>query len=157
MRGFPLLNLIIALLISGAVLLPLVNRATRITAANTPLNATQPVATAQQEETVTTHVSMRFVHAPARITVTAGGKALISHAAGTDSELAFEDTIPMPVTENRTRTELNVTITWPPGTPDSVAELKIEPEAMEARSANVWGSGAAADEWITFSWKGETR
>lgn len=152
MRGFPLLNLIIALLLSGAVLLPLVNRATRIDAAQVAAAKPSPAADAVAQS-VPARVSLRFVHAPAQVTVSADGKVLLSYTGS--AELAFEETVPLPLSENRI--ELTAVITWPPGTPDSVAELTVEPEGLESRTANIWSSNAAADELVSFSWKGGAR
>lgn len=150
MRGFPLLNLIAALLVSGLVILPLVHRATRVAARPRPAAAPAPDATAS----VNAHFSLRFVHAPGSITLSAGDRPLATLRPSGPETLIFSGTLPLPLTENRT--EIQVDIRWPEGTPDTVAELLIEPDGREARSANIWSSGPVAGELVTFSWKGET-
>jgi len=148
MRGFPFLNLLIALVVSGVVVWPLVWRSTQTAAI-----VAAPVPDAPEggkEAGVPARVSLRFVHAPASVKLMADGKALHEWTAPAGATV-LEESVKLPMEEERT--ELTVQITWPAGTPKSVAELKVEPDGREPRVANVWGADGAADELITLTWK----
>jgi hypothetical protein len=148
MRGFPFLNLLIALILSGAVLLPLVWRSTRGTSA--PV-AVRDEETAPAENTVPAHVSLRFVHAPSKVRLTAGSTVLREWATP-EGALLLEDTLPLPLSEERT--EFGLKIEWPPGTTDPTnVVLEMEPERRESRKAVYWSSGGVVDEIDSFTWK----
>jgi hypothetical protein len=147
MRGFPFFNLIICLFLCGGVLLPLVYRATTVPAAAIPTPA--PVATATHASRVPAHVSLHFVHAPVGARLKAGDKMLHEWKPGKpDTEL--EEDVTLPISEGRS--EFTVQIEWPAGTPATVAELRVEPDGLPARTANIWGTGSA-DEVIALTWK----
>lgn len=145
MRGFPFLNLLIALVVSGAVLLPLVWRATRVNAAPALTVAEDAVPAGR----VPSHVSLRFVHAPAKVRLTAGDVLL--HEWTAPGSALLEESVALPLSDDRT--EFNVQIEWPAGTPETNVVLQVEPEGREARKEVVWSSGGAADELITLTWK----
>lgn len=151
MRGFPFLNLIISLLLSGAVVFPLVYRATRVAARD----VVEKSAAAPEERAPFTpaHVSLRFDHTPQKVSLRSGGQLLhewTAPAAGA----TLEESIRLPLTDGRA--ELAVRIDWPAGTQGTpVAELRVEPDGMASRSANIWSAGGTADEVVTLSWKGD--
>ena len=68
--------------------------------------------------------------------------------------LLLEDSISLPLHDDRA--EFTVQIQWPAGTPEPFAELRVEPDGLAARTANIWSSSESADELITLTWKGET-
>lgn len=149
MRGFPLLNLLLALFLSGAVLLPLVFRATRVV----PVAA---VETARPEapgaaEGISSYVSLRFVHAPVSVRLMNGGDVL-KEWADAGGALLLDDTMQLPFNERRS--EFTVAVTWPAGTPMTMVEITLEPDGLAARKVNVWSEGAAADELVTLTWEG---
>jgi hypothetical protein len=43
-------------------------------------------------------------------------------------------------------------VEWPEGTPDTVAEVTIEPDGLAAQTVNVWGTGGRAEEIVSVSW-----
>jgi len=47
---------------------------------------------------------------------------------------------------------LQVSITWPEGTPETAALLTLQAEGKEDRTHTLWGSGEVTEE-ITFNWK----
>lgn len=150
MRGFPLLNLLIALLLFGAVLWPLVHHATKVTPA---IHDHGPVAQTEKITAgISSRVSLRLVHAAQSIRLLSENSILHDWrpAAG---ELLLEDSISMPMNDGRS--EFTVQIEWPAGTPDTVAELRVEPDGLPARTANVWSSGGTAEEVMALSWKGD--
>jgi hypothetical protein len=150
MRGFPLLNLLAALLICGAVILPLVYRATEASRVpRTLLESDQPATAPSATPVINTHVSLRFVHVPEKIVLNCNDQPLLTKES--PGALSVEDTIELPVAEGRA--ELQALITWPDGTPYTVVELKLEPDGLAGRNANVWSTGTTADEIVTFSWR----
>jgi hypothetical protein len=151
MRGFPFFNLIICLLLCGGVLLPLVYRATQVTAAAAPVP--EPVAAAAPGGSVPAHVSLRFVHAPVSARLKAGDKVLHEWKPDQPDTELDEDVI-LPLTEGRS--EFTVQIAWPAGTPATVAELRVEPDGLPSRTANIWATGSA-DEVIALTWKEGSR
>jgi len=147
MRGFPFLNLLIALLLSGAVMLPLVYRATRKAPAVEHLDS----PAAEPGSTVSSHVSLRFVHAPVSVRLK-NGEAVLHEWTSPIGGRLLEETVAMPFHDSRA--EFTVQITWPAGTPETMVEIKVEPDGKGARSVNVWSSGAATDELVTLTWEG---
>ncbi len=148
MRGFPFLNLLIALLLSGAVMLPLVYRATQKAPALAPVE--YPAAAAAGGN-VSSHVSLRFVHAPVSVRLRNGEVVLHEWTSPAGVRL-LEESVAMPF--NDSRAEFTAQITWPSGTPDTMVEIKVEPDGKPSRSANVWSSGPAADELVSLTWEG---
>ena len=148
MRGFPFLNLVIALLLSGAVLLPLVWRSTGESAVTGPASETRPEAAAIG---VPSHLSLRFVHAPAKVKVMAG-ETVIREWGSPDAALQLEDSVTLPL--NGERLELGLQIEWPAGTTDPTnVVVEVEPERHEARKEVVWSSGGTVDDIVVLSWK----
>jgi hypothetical protein len=150
MRGFPLLNLLLALLLSGAALFPLVRRATR---AAQPAAGTVAVSESPADGTrsVNSYVSLRFVDTPQSVRLASGGKVLREWNSAPMENL-LEDTISLPLAEHCA--ELDVQVQWPAGTTrDTNVVVRVEPDGLPARSATIWGSGGRADELITLSWK----
>ncbi len=151
MRGFPLLNLLIALLLSGVVLLPLVYRATRLAPA--PVEATgQSGELLDKGGQVSSHVRLRFGQPPASVRLKIGEAVL--HEWTSPAATILEETLMMPFNDNRT--EFTVQATWPAGTAETVIEITVEPDGKTARVVNVWASGAMADELVTLTWEGST-
>ncbi len=149
MRGFPLLNLLLALFLSGAVLLPLVYRATRVVPA-TAVETARTEAPAAADG-IASHVSLQFVHAPVSVRLKNGG-VVLKEWPDAGGALLLEDTMKLPINEHRS--EFTVEITWPAGTPKTMVEITMEPAGLAAQQANVWSSGDTADELVTLTWEG---
>lgn len=148
MRGFPFLNLLIALVLSLAVLWPLVWRYTRTEEKAESLEAAAPLVEPEPGEPA--RVSLRFVHAPLAVKLMADGQTLHEWTALAGA-LVLEESVTLPLVEDRV--EIMVQITWPAGTPETVAELQVEPDGREKKRANVWSVDGAADELIALTWK----
>jgi hypothetical protein len=148
MRGFPFLNLFIALALSGAVLLPLVWRSTRAVASPglTPNDAPAP-----SPDKVPSRVSLRFVHAPSKVRLTAGDTVLHEWTAP-GGALQLEETAALPVTADRA--EFGLQIEWPAGTTDPTNVIvRVEPEKFESWEKAFWSSDGTVDEIVDFACK----
>ena len=151
MRGFPFFNLIICLFLCGGVLLPLVYRATQAPAAAAVIPA--PAVVPPPAGSVTAHVMLRFVHAPVSARLKAGDRLL--HEWKPDKpDTELDEDVSLPLTGGRS--EFTVQIEWPAGTPETVAELRVEPDGMSSRTANIWGTGST-EEVVALTWKEEPR
>jgi hypothetical protein len=147
MRGFPFFNFLLCLLLSGAVVLPLVLRATHIAPAAARQVSSQPAGT---EATMPVLVTVKFVHAPQSLRLSEGDKVL-AEWQNTNGELRWENSV---TASKGARLEFSLAMQWPENTPDTVAEVAVEPDGLATKTQNVWSSGAAADEVLTFSWEG---
>ena len=96
---------------------------------------------------VTTSVSVRLVHPAQEVSLRKGEKLLHTWKPAEGTEL--QASIPLPLEESTM--EIEVSLIWPEGTPNTVAEIKLEPENLEARTANIWGQGSTS-EILTFQW-----
>jgi len=145
MRGFPVLNLLLTLLLSGAVLLPLVWRHTRVAAAGSAPEAPDTVDAAAR---VPAHVSLRFVHPPARVRLTDGDAVL--HEWNAPQSLTLEESASLPCTDRRVNFGLQ--IAWPAGTPEANnVVLRVEPRGFQAWNDAIFSDAGAVDEIIEFN------
>ena len=145
MRGFPFFNFLLCLLLSGAVVLPLVLRATHIA----PRVAPAP-QTAADEEMAAVPVTVRFVHAPRSLKISNGDNVL-AEWQNSSSELLWEQKIRLP---KGPRVEFALAVQWPDNTPDTVAVVTVEPDSLTAKTENLWSTGPEADGVLSFSWEG---
>ncbi len=148
MRGFPFFNLLICLLLSGAVLLPLVLRATHIAPRTATVEKKTP---APSERTIRCVVTVKFVHAPQSLKLSAGDR-VVADWTNADEDLRWEESLDLPA--DGKRLEFSLAVKWPDKTPDTIAEVTVEPEGSESKAKNLWSSGAAADEVISLTWEG---
>jgi len=146
MRGFPLLNFLLCLALGLGCCGPLVWRATRVT---TPPAAPAASQTTTSTPTLTSSVRIRCVHAPESITLSSAGQTLHTWS-NPDHDLSFEDSINLPI-ENL-RTEFTIAIRWPDDTPETMAEITIEPDGLAARTINVWATTTTTEEVVSTSW-----
>ena len=144
MRGFPLLNLILSLLVCGLVILPLVRR-TSVVAAPVSSGPVQPSLV----RTVSSLISLRFVHKPQMVRLMEGRKVLHEW---NDAPPGMELSESVPLTLSEGRSEFTVQIAWPADTPDTMAEIKVEPDSMPPWSGNVWSNRATVDEVLNIPW-----
>jgi hypothetical protein len=147
MRGFPLLNFLLCLALGLGCCGPLVWRATRV--ASPAPAAPDTKAGTTSTPTLTSSVRIRCVHPPESIALTTAGQAL--HAwTNPDHGLSFEDSIALPIED--LRTEFTVAIRWPDTTPETMAEITIEPDGLAARTINVWSTTPTTEEVVSTSW-----
>jgi hypothetical protein len=144
MRGFPMLNLFIALLLSGGVVFPLVWRQTH---SSTPAAAARAPEPKGVELKVPAHVSLRFVHPPAKVKLTGGGAML--HEWNAPSGLLLEESVLLPLSDNRVAAGLE--IEWPAGTPAANnVVVSIEPQGAQSWKDTFFSDAGAVDEIIEF-------
>jgi hypothetical protein len=144
MRGFPLLNFLLCLGLGLGVVAPLVWRATG-TGAPVVMAVHKEVAAGRVEASV----RVRCVHGPRMVSLRDGGVVLREWSGGGD-EREFEERLAVPMDGGRV--EFQVVVEWPEGTPDTVAEVTIEPDGLAAQTVNVWGTGGRAEEIVSVSW-----
>lgn len=142
MRGFPLVNFLLTLSVLVALAAPLVSLSRD--AARPPL-----VRNLQPEGTQLTQVSVRLAHAATEASLWRGQQMLHTWPLPQPST-EFEATVNLP--HEGALTEFEIRLTWPAGTPQTLAEITVEPPGLASRSQNVWGTGHAA-EVLTFTWK----
>ncbi len=142
MRGRPLLEVFIFVLVWGALALPL----WRLTAGGHAEVARQDEA-APALSGVHAWAELRFAHAPEMARLVTGtnvlweGRAPVALRVGVDVQL--------PLNEGRIPVEISVS--WPADVGQSVVELTLEPDGLPAQSRRLWGNGQAGDLW-EFQW-----
>jgi hypothetical protein len=146
MRGFPLLNLLLCLALGLGCGGPLVWRATRNP---TPPPASNANQTAAPSGTITSLVRIRCVHPPLTISLSSQGQTLHSWE-NPDGGLSFEDSFALPIED--LRTEFTIALRWPDDTPETMAEITIEPDSLATRTINVWASSPSTEEVVSTSW-----
>ncbi|MEQ1749620.1 MAG: hypothetical protein ABL974_09380 [Prosthecobacter sp.] len=93
-------------------------------------------------------IRLRYAHKPLSISLKQGGLELLTKLDFTSSP-AEEQTS---MTISKAGNELELTATWPPGTPDTALTLEVEPDGLETRSETRWSDDATLNEIITFLW-----
>ncbi len=146
MRGFPLINLLLVVALILLTSFPLV-RLAQHEAGPQPAASQETRAAESDASMVTTSVSVRLVHPAQEVSLRKGEKLLHTWKPAEGTEL--QASIPLPLEESTM--EIEVSLIWPEGTPNTVAEIKLEPENLEARTANIWGQGSTS-EILTFQW-----
>jgi hypothetical protein len=143
MRGFPLVNFLVALAAMIALAAPLLS-----------LSRDRPTAAAVEAVivppgTVATKVMVNLVHPATEASVWVDAKQVHAWVLS-QPNTSLEATLPLPLVESSM--EFEVRLTWTTGTPKTAAEIRVEPEGLDGQSQNVWGTGHA-EEVLTYSWK----
>lgn len=144
MRGFPLINLLAVLGALAALLMPLLRLNTPARAVSPPPDGGEAAVRAAE---VPVTVGLRFVREPLSLEVKAGGRTLEFSPGGL--ERAVRTALPMP----DRALELDVSVTWPPDAPGSMAEVSVVPDGLAEQRQNVWADGAGASEILRFEWR----
>lgn len=143
MRGFPLLQLSILVIVLGVCIIPL-----RVLTESRAIFRGEDTDTVAPEnmELHTVYFRLRFLHVPESCIIRTGGHEIYSGSPpGFDDE--YGDT-QIPAVS---RHEVHVDIVWPEEAGTSVAELELTNEAGDVLSRTVWGSGAV-EEILVFNW-----
>ncbi len=143
MRGFPLVNFLLALAAMIALAAPLLS----LSGERTTAVAVEPMVVAPG--TVATKVLVNLAHPVTEAGVWVDAKQVYAWALPQPST-NLEATLPLTLVESSM--EFEIRLAWAAGAPKSVAEIKVEPEGLASRSQNVWGTGHA-EEVLTYSWK----
>ena len=93
-------------------------------------------------------VQVRCLPASVSVRILHGGQPLQEWKEGASR---MEETLELPLTEDRTEIELEVK--WPAGTDTGVAEVRLEPDGLSSWSGTVWADGAETTETLSVSWR----
>lgn len=162
MRGFPLLNLLLTLLVLAGAVYPAMRRVTgRLDDPPPPAGETSSSSGESRTDspeaagTVPALLSLRLAHPAAEFEVKAGERTLWLEKAEPPSA-ERQATLELPWEENGV--EFTLRVRWPEDTPDTVAEVSVAPDGLETLRQNVWSAGEAeVEEVLRFTWpKGDT-
>lgn len=143
MRGFPLLNLLAVVAVLLLMLWPLL----RLERPPADVPALSGAPAAANPATVRVFLGLRFAEAPQSVRVRLGEELVALRGSGLDRQ-AITHLIP----DDRSL-ELEVEAVWPPGTGDSVIEVRAAPDGMPEQLQNIWGEDGSASDIIRFSWR----
>lgn len=141
MRGSIVRELILLILFFGVLLVPM----TRLTGSRVPAAGVE-----EADPVVKGHpawIRLRFAHLPERFRILVGETLLWQASAVEDVRLDRDIVLPL----HQSLVELSVQVHWPPGTPETVCELILEPDGLAERRQSAWGE-STLDEIMAFSW-----
>lgn len=141
MRGFPPIQIVLLALAFIVLAVPL----SHLTGNAQARPAAQVEKQAGKE--VKALLRLRYAHQPATLSLTIGGKEIITSADESPVEVAAA------LIEPQNGIDVLLAATWPENTPDTAITLELEPDGLESRSETRWSSGGSLDEVITFTWK----
>lgn len=144
MIGFPLRQLAVTAALFLGLLIPLAALSRRQPPA--PVLAIDHVHDVERTQ-ITAWATLHFAHPPLHVHLHQGDRE-IWHLDPTD-EKEFESEIVLGVGNGFA--EIVAHVVWPAGTPESVIELTLEPDGMEARTISDWGHGKL-DTVLMFEW-----
>ena len=146
MRGFPPLQIFLlglAFCLLAVPLAQLTGNVAQVKAAPVTVKAGDvPVKVAAV-------IRLRYAHKPLSISLKQGGQELLPKLDFTSSPAEQQTSM----TISKAGNELELTATWPPGTPDTALTLEIEPDGLETRSETRWSGDSALNEILTFTWQ----
>jgi len=145
MRGFPLLNALAVLAGMALLWFPL----SRLTGRDRGMPAPSSTAeTVVGDAPIPIVLRLRFAHPPLRASVSHLGALLWESDDPDAMEAGFESALAIPPEG----IDLALDADWPEDTPETALQLEVEPEALESRTAVVWGRGSL-HEILTFVWQ----
>lgn len=144
MRGFPLINLLLVLLLLGGMAVPLIMLSMDQDEGEKPIVS----SVQEQSEVRPCKVSVRLVHQAESAQLMVGETVL--HAwKFTEPELEFDVKLGLQFVDDGTEFEMQ--LKYAESVPETVAEITLEPEGHKEQKQNVWGNGETA-ETLHFSW-----
>lgn len=143
MRGNPLLNLALVLACLGTFAVAIASLTGSTPA---PANAPAPLP---DITTTPCAATLKFAHPPKTAAILHLGEPLWTAPDGSTTTFDFDITLPADLATHGI--DLQLTATWPPGTPETVAQLTLEPESLETSAATTWAE-LELDEVLTFTW-----
>lgn len=93
-------------------------------------------------------VAARFAHPPQSLKISHLGKA-VWEAENPEESHRLSGKCALPL--DSYGIDLRVEVAWPAGTPESIVELTLEPEALEGQTRSGWGEGKL-DLILTYQW-----
>lgn len=150
MRSLPLLEAFLLMLVLGAAAIPIVR-----------LTTTQPVPQVRHSHApgeshatgtrATCYVTIRTAHPPQSLTILHEGTPVLDLSEPPPATLDLEWNF-RPEHLGPAGLELDVRAVWPDTLETETAlEITLEPDARDARSATLWGTGDTQD-FLTFTW-----
>lgn len=141
MKGFPLIQWILFVVVWGLLLWPL-----------TALTTHNGTAASRNSSPPVRHVNlvwatMRFAHMPESFQLLQGETVLWEEEH--DVSTSLQKQIELSLDEGRAELKLNVA--WPEGTGMTAAECTLAPDVMNEKSAVFWGRGTATGLLI-YEW-----
>ncbi len=131
MRGWPLREWLIVWVVGLLLAYPLVRLTSSVPSASRPAES----APDDDHAPVMAWGELRFSHAPERFALFYGDAELAR--GGGEARAEFES----PLALDHGRASFRLDLVWPQDVADAYAEVSVEPEAMPARRAGVWGRG----------------
>jgi len=149
MRHWPITEALVVLVLGLILLVPLLHVTGRESVVDNAGSAEtgEPETAASNPEAARSPswISVRSPHPLANLRLSCEGETLIQ----TQSVNRVETAADLPI--GRTGIELLLEAAWPDGTPESVVEILIEPDTLEASTRSVWGEGTV-DDILSFQW-----
>ncbi len=145
MRGFPPLQIFLLGLAFCLLAVPLAQLTSNVAHVETaPVMAKADAAPVK----VAAVIRLRYAHKPLSISLKQGGLELLPKLDLTTSPAEMQTKM----TISKAGNELELSATWPTGTPDTALTLEIEPDGLETRSETRWSSDSTLNEILTFIW-----
>ena len=143
MRGNPIFNLVLVLVCLGTF------AATIASLTNTAPATIHDPAPHNTQKTTACAATLKFAHPPLSTSIHHLGEPVWE--APTGSATTFEIELELPADLATHGIDLQLTATWPPGTPETIAQLSLEPDSLETTTTSSWAAGEL-DEILTFTW-----
>ncbi len=141
MRGRPIVQWLVFVLLWGLLLIPL----TALTRARPPRIE---AAERGSGERVPSWAALRFSHSPLAFSLSQDGRVLWSDDAPDGQRVEGE----IGIAFEGESVELVLSIRWPEGEGWRAAELDIAPEGREERTQTVWQTGGRQTDVLRFRW-----
>lgn len=143
MRGNPILNLVLVIGCLGAFA-----AAIAALTGNRPTTKLGVVADSNPGTTACA-ATLKFAHPPLTASLHHLGSPVWETTAGSTTTFEIELGLPDDIATHGI--DLQLTATWPPGTPETVAQLSLHPDSLETTTSTTWAQGGL-DEILTFTW-----
>lgn len=143
MRGFPLINLLFVLVLLAGMAAPLIVLSVEADGQPAVVNTS---VKADVNKPVSIHI--RLVHPALEAGIYREDKLVHAWKLPDDGQ-ELNASVELPYVAKSM--EIEVRLKWPDGTPETVAEVTLEPENLPGKSQNIWGSGETS-EVLNFSW-----
>ncbi len=138
MTRSPIHSSLIAIIPLTALAIPLAQ-----TLKPTPPPTQNPPEITQKASTHRADLAVRSAHPYSSATVTINGASWSFNADEDEQEVYF------PFSHSTT---VQISATWPEGTPETALLIELIPDELELRSHTFWGEGQLIDE-TTFAWE----
>jgi hypothetical protein len=147
MRGFPPLQLVIAIIGLALLAIPLVHLTRG--AARSQSSETSAVPPAVKATSRSAVVRVRFAHEPLRLKIRQGDRILLSAVPAVKSPLESE----VPIFIGAQAPDFFVEAAWPAGTPETAVTLEIEPDSLETQADTAWSDQGVMNCLFHLAWK----